>query len=178
MKRSSIPFAFGIRFLIAFAVLAGTFEAARGTAFERITVEDFILKPTATFINLIVGGEPSTQLHGRTLVSGATRLHVTRGCEGIEMFLLLTAGILAYPAALRHRVRGMLVGFALAFALSVLRLAALDCTLRFAPGAWESLHGLVMPLAPVLVLAVYFLWWTGSSGIKSATLPSRDAHAA
>jgi exosortase/archaeosortase family protein len=177
MKRSSIPFAFAIKFLIAFAVLAGAFEASRGTEFERITVENFILKPTVTFINIVTGGEP-TQLHGRTLVSGATKLHVTRGCEGIEMFLLLTAGILAYPAPVRYRIRGMLIGFALAFALSVLRLAALDCTLRFAPGAWESLHGLVMPLAPVLVLAFYFLWWTGSSGIKPATLPPQDTHAA
>jgi exosortase family protein XrtM len=156
---SSLPVIFGIKFLIAFGVLVGAFEAARGTELERVAVEDFILKPTTAFINIVAGGE-HTELQGRTLVSGTTKLNVIRGCEGIEMFLLLTAGILAYPASFTHRARGLLIGFVLAFALSILRLTALDYTLRYAPSAWESLHGLVMPLAPVLVIALYFLWWT------------------
>jgi exosortase/archaeosortase family protein len=160
--RRPAPWAFGLKFLIAFALLVGAFEAARGTGFERLTVEDFILKPTVALINVVAGGE-HTDLEGRTLVSGATRLHVVRGCEGIEMFLLLAAGILAYPAPPARRVQGLAVGFVLAFTLSVLRLTALDCTLRYAPRAWESLHGLVMPLAPVLVLALYFLRWTSAS---------------
>lgn len=177
MRRGSTPIAFGLKFLITFAVLVGAFEASRGTAFERFAVEDFILKPTVAVINTVTRGE-HTELRGRTLVSGATQLHITRGCEGIEMFLLLAAGILAYPASLKRRLQGMLVGFMLAFALSILRLTVLDWTLRYTPGAWEALHGLVMPLAPVLLLALYFLWWTGGGLPPPREQPGQDVRAA
>ncbi len=99
---------------------------------------------------------------GRTLVSPGSRLHVTRGCEGVEMFLLLIAGILAFPATAKHRLRGFLIGAALAYALTLLRLVALHFTLRYSPGAWDMLHGLILPLGPVLLLALYFLHWSGS----------------
>lgn len=178
MQLRSTPLAFGLKFLLVFVVLAAAFEATRGTTFERVAVEDLVLKPTAALIDRVTGGAP-TRVDGRTLVSGATRLHVIRGCEGIELFLLLAAGILAYPAPWARRIRGMAVGFALAFALSVLRLTALDCTLRFAPGAWEALHGLVLPLAPVLILMLYFSRWTspGDSNARSPDL-QQESHAA
>jgi exosortase family protein XrtM len=176
MKLSWTPGVFALRFLVIFAVLAGGFEAARGTAFERLAVEGLILKPTASFINIVAGSEP-TLLQGRTLISGTAQLHVTRGCEGIEMFLLLAAAILAYPASGGRRARGMLLGFGLAFILSVLRLTALDFTLRYAPGAWEALHGLVLPLAAVLVMALYFALWTSSIRDAAPLPPQVRLHA-
>lgn len=176
MKPNSTPGTFALKFLLIFALLAGGFEAARGSQLERLAVEDLILEPTAAFINIVAGTEP-TQLQGRTLISGTAQLHVTRGCEGIEMFLLLAAAMLAYPTSSGRRASGMLVGFGLAFVLSVLRLTALDCALRYAPGAWESLHGLVLPLAPVLMIALYFAWWTKGIGGQAPVLQRVDSHA-
>jgi hypothetical protein len=79
------------------------------------------------------------------------------------MFLLLTAAIAAFPAALRERIRGLLVGGALAYALSVARLLALHYTLERSPAAWEALHGLVLPLFPIVLMALYFLHWSGAA---------------
>ena len=171
------PAAFGLRFLVLFTLLVAAFEATRGTWVERLAVDDLVLKPTTALINLVIGGDP-TELQGRTLVSGATRLHIVRGCEGIEMFLLLAAGILAYPASLVRRAQGLVLGFALAFGLSVLRLTALDWTLRYAPSAWESLHGLVMPLAPVVLIVLYFSWWMKGGTIESPQAGRQESHAA
>jgi exosortase family protein XrtM len=147
-----------VSFLLGFAVLFAAFEASRGTAFESFVVEGLILRPTAALINTVTPAE-QVQLQGRTLVSAGSQLHVTRGCEGVEMFLMLAAGILAFPATLKRRALGLLLGSLLAYALSVSRLMALHYILRYSPGAWEALHGLILPLAPVVLMAVFFGWW-------------------
>jgi exosortase family protein XrtM len=162
------PLRFALRFVVLFALLGGGFEALRGTAVERFLVETLILRPTAGLIDLVTPAE-HVQLVGRRLVSAqGPTLNVTRGCEGIEMFLLLLAAMLAYPAALRHRVTGVLVGSLLAYALSVSRLLLLYYILRHSPALWEASHGLILPLAPILVLALYFLRWTAAPGSAHA----------
>lgn len=160
--KSPTPLQFGIKFLVVFGVLAGAFEASRGTAFEHFVVVDLILVPTAALLNLL-SHHGTIALVGHSLVSGHTRLHVTRGCEGIELFLLLSAAIFAFPAPLKRKIHGFALGAALAYALSVIRLVTLDDTLRFAPQAWELMHGFLMPLVPVAIMGVYFLAWSNAT---------------
>lgn len=142
-----------------FAVLVGAFEMSRGSGFERFVVEDLILAPTERLIDFL-WPDDHVILVGRTFISGAARLNVTRGCEGVEMFLMLGAAILAWPGPLGERLSGLLIGGVLAYVLAVARLTALVYVLRNSPRAWESLHGLVLPLAPVLVMAWYFFRWS------------------
>ncbi len=158
---ASSSLGFAIRFVAGFAVLAGAFEASRGTAVERFLVEDVILAPTEHLINMVTPGD-HVELVGRTLVSPGARLRVTRGCEGVEMLLMLVAAVLSFPVNWAQRTRGLALGTVLAYGLSVARLMALYYTLRYAPDAWESLHGLVLPLAPIIVIALYFLRWSGA----------------
>lgn len=153
----------------------GSFEASRGTPFERFVVEDLILVPTVGMINAVTPNE-HVELAGRSVTSSGARLNVTRGCEGVEMFLLLVAAILAFPATLEQRARGLLVGSVLAYVLSVTRLMALYYVLRYSPSAWQALHGLVLPLGPIMVMALYFLHW---SARNAAVRPPNSApHAA
>jgi exosortase family protein XrtM len=156
-----------LRFSLLFVVLTASFEAARGTAFERFIVEDLILAPTVILINTVTPAE-HVVLAGRTLASNGSKLHVTRGCEGIEMFLLLVAAILAFPASLKRRVQGLLVGSLLAYSLNLARLASLHYILRYSPGVWQALHGLVLPLAPIVLLALFFLRWSSRSSSDRA----------
>jgi len=160
--------------MLSFALLMGSFEASRGSAFERFVLEDLILLPTVHLINA-VAPEEHVQLIGRTLSSPGSNLHVTCGCEGIEMFLLLIAAILAFPASIKRRLQGLLFGALLAYALSIARLMALHYILRYSPAAWEALHGLILPLGPIVLIALYFLRWSASSPIPAA---DRDPHAA
>jgi exosortase/archaeosortase family protein len=154
---------FAVIFLAAFAILMGAFEASRGSAFERFVVETLILRPTAFLINTATPLE-HVRLVGRALVSpDGSALRVTRGCEGIEMFLLLVAALVAFPASARQRLSGLLWGGLLAYALSVSRLMTLYYVLRHSPALWDALHGLILPLAPVILLALYFVRWTGTT---------------
>ncbi|HEY1411194.1 MAG TPA: hypothetical protein VGF36_03595, partial [Rhodopila sp.] len=88
---------------------------------------------------------------------------------------LLTAGILAFPAAARHRVRGFLTGILIVYALTIARLMLLHFTLRYSPAAWDRLHGLILPLGPVLLVALYFLSWS-AAGVRA--VPTDSPHAA
>jgi exosortase family protein XrtM len=163
------PLAFALKFILYFALLCGAFEASRGSAFERFVVENMILVPTTALINAVTPGEHAT-LVGRVISSPGANLNITRGCEGIEMFLLLVAGIGAFPASWKRRAQGLLFGSIVAYALSVARLMALHYILRYSPSAWEALHGLVLPLGPIIVMALFFMRWSAhatSSGVNS-----------
>jgi exosortase/archaeosortase family protein len=152
-------FGFAFRFAICFAVLIGLFEASRGSAFERFVVEDGILAPTGRVMSAF-SQSVRVDLPRRIIFKDAVSLHVTRGCEGVEMLLLLAAAIFAFPADARRRARGLLIGLLLCYALTIGRLIVLVFTLRDWPDSWEIMHGLIMPLLPVLVLAMYFLRWS------------------
>jgi exosortase family protein XrtM len=162
---------FTLLFLALFTVLVGGFEALRGTGAERFLVETVILQPTRALIGVLTPAE-HVVLFDRSLISpvGPT-LRVTRGCEGVELLLLLLAAILAFPASMRHRLQGLLWGSLLAYALSITRLVLLHYTLTYYPGLWQALHGLVLPLAPIVLLALYFLHWSGAASSTTCAAP-------
>jgi exosortase family protein XrtM len=172
---TTTPLRFGIKLVVGFAVLMGAFEASRGTAFERFLVEDLILVPTVHLINAITPQE-QVELAGRTLASAGANLRVTRGCEGVEMFLMLVAGILAFPATWKRRAQGLVLGSVLAYVLSLTRLMALHYILRYSPDSWEALHGLVLPLGPLVLMALYFTHWAQDEAQAAAT--DSEPHAA
>ena len=163
---------FAVRFIVAFGLLMGAFEASRGTAFERVVIEEGLLRPTTWLAQSLAPAEP-VHLVGRSIETAHSRLHVVRGCEGVETLLLLAAALLAYPASWVARGWGLLVGTLIAYVLSVGRLLALHLALRYSPHAWGALHGLVLPLAPVILVAWYFLQWSAAqSRTDSAGAPA------
>jgi exosortase family protein XrtM len=159
--RAATPLRFALTFILCFAALFAGFEASRGSPFERFVVEDLILVPTTMLIDRITPSEHAELTSGRVIASPGANLHVTRGCEGIEMFLLLVSGIVAFPASAGRRVQGLLQGCLLAYTLSIARLMALHYILRYSPDAWEALHGLVLPLAPIILMGLFFMHWSG-----------------
>jgi exosortase/archaeosortase family protein len=171
---------FALKFVLCFAALMSLFEASRGTVIERLLVEECILKPATALIRLLSPSE-HVALAGRTITSTVVHtstvlhLHIIRGCEGIEIFLLLVSAVLAFPAGWRARLHGLAVGFVLAYLLSLGRLVALYFTLSSAPGAWEALHGLLLPLGPIIVISLYFMHWSGTIQLPNTAAPGSHA---
>jgi exosortase family protein XrtM len=155
------PLGFGLRFIVLFALLMGGFEALRGTGVERALIDQGVLQPARAAIVVLAPSEPVT-LDGRTLVSPTSRLRILRGCEGVETLFLLAAAVLAFPAPVRAKVRGLLAGGILAWGFSVLRVVGLYFALRYRPDLWEPAHGLIAPLLPMAGIAGYFVWWSRS----------------
>ncbi len=154
------PALYALRFAILFALFLAAFEAGRGTVVETLVVDRGVLDPAAALLRLLAPAE-GVVVSDRSLASPAARLRVLRGCEGIETVLLVVAAVLAFPAGIASRLAGAALGAALAWLLSVLRLAGLYWSLRHWPGAFEVAHGVIAPLAPVALLALFFLAWSG-----------------
>jgi exosortase family protein XrtM len=152
--------AFALRFLMLFLVLFAGCETLRGTSTERFVVDGLFVMPAAALVNSVSSGERVTTAE-RQLASPGARLNVLRGCEGIETILLVAAAVLAFPAGWRQRATGLLIGTSLAYGLGIARLALLYLSLRFAPQLFELLHGVVAPLVPVALLALFFMAWSG-----------------
>jgi exosortase family protein XrtM len=171
MTRNTHLVRFASLFAGLFALQFTAFEASRGSHFEKIVIEDLALTPTAALINWLAPAE-AVRVDGHSLTTSNSVLRITRGCEGVEMLLLLTAGILAFPASTRHRARGFCIGLVIVYALTITRLVLLHFTLRYSPRAWDMLHGLVLPLGPVLLIALYFLHWSvAGAQIAQPTAP-------
>jgi exosortase family protein XrtM len=155
-------------------LLLTAFEASRGSAFERFMIETCTLAPTVQLIDVIRPDE-RVRLVGRTLSSPGSNLRVTRGCEGVELLLMLVAGVLAYPASTAWRAKGLILGGALCYGLSVARLLTLHFILRYSPSAWQTLHGLILPLAPIVLIGLYFMGWSARARHRVFIGPSPDA---
>ena len=81
------------------------------------------------------------------------------GCNGIEACIVLFAAVIAFPSSLRHKLLGLVAGFAAVQALNVVRVISL-----FYLGQWNTVvfnfaheflwQGLIM----LDVLIVWLLW--------------------
>lgn len=94
------------------------------------------------------------------------------------MFLILAAGVLAFPTGWIARLQGLAIGFTLAYVLSIVRLFALHLILRHHPGAWEALHGLVLPLGPIIVISLRHPYPQAHMLLieNGFSFPMRDSH--
>lgn len=159
MQGSISPLRFGLKFALLFLVQFSAYEAARGSPAEESFIHSAVLQPSTWLISIVSPPE-IVRIEGRNLVTPNSSLHITRGCEGVEMLFLLTAAILAFPADRGRRAFGLAVGMAVIYALTLGRIAILHFALRYHPDYWDSLHGLVLPLVPVILVAWYFMAWS------------------
>lgn len=156
------PLAFALRFLAIFVALSGVAEAGRSGVGEQFFIEGLVLMPAASLINGIAPAE-AVRIDGRALRSAGTTLRIARGCEGTELLTLVTAAILAFGAPVRASLGGLATGIGLAYAIALLRVVALHFTLRYHPTAWETVHGTIAAVVPVLLLGGYFAHWSRSA---------------
>src|SRR5262249_20569242 len=115
--------------------------------------------------------------------------NILPGCEGTELFFLLFAGVVAFPASWRARVTGLAIGLPIVLVFNVFRVTALYAIVRYAPAEFELAHGYVAPTFFVVSLGVLFRAWTlwasgsmlhesGTKKMRSKTSSVRKRHAA
>jgi len=105
------------------------------------------------------------------LVIGIT---VLKGCEGTEVMFMLTAAFAAVVMPWRRRLIGLGLGILLVFGLNQIRLVALFYAFRADPSLFDLLHGILAPIALVIAVALYVMYWMG----YAAGIPNSDASAA
>lgn len=96
------------------------------------------------------------------MVFEASTFRVIHECTGIFALLLFTAALFAYPAPMKLKFRGLLLGLPTFFAYSALRLVILGIVAHFQP---EWIHFFHLYLMVLLNLGfLIFLWSTWVKG--------------
>jgi len=156
----------GFRFLAVFILLFAVLQTASVTS--RHHVADWLVASPARYTLGALYPDDGVAVAANRIDSERVRLNILPGCEGTELFILLIAGVLAYPASWRQRLRGLAIGLPLAFALNQLRVVLLYGVVRDRPDWFELMHGYLAPTALVVALGAYFWIWSGSVARRSA----------
>jgi exosortase family protein XrtM len=154
----------GYRFLALFVVTFAALQVAAVTS--RHYVADWLVVWPAQFTLSALYPEDGLVVDENRIESRRVRLNILPGCEGIELFVLLIAGVLAFPAPWPAKLRGLALGLALAFALNQLRVVGLYAVVRDHGGAFDLVHGFVAPTALVIALGGYFWAWSGRASAR------------
>ncbi len=106
-------------------------------------------------------------------IDGTHGLWIGDPCDGITLFALFSAFILAFPGPWRHKSWFIPTGIAGIFTLNVLRIAALCLIVKYKPSLLEVNHDYIFK---ILVYAFIFWFWivwvkqfSGLKKIKSST---------
>lgn len=133
-------------------------------------VERHFVMPVTHGIAVISGAivkifTPATLVYGKVIQSAdGFGVSIERGCNGIEAILLLTAGIVSFPASWRQKGVGLLAGAAAIQSLNVLRVVSLFYLGGWSRHAFEFFHAYIWQALIVLDALVVFLVWLRSIG--------------
>lgn len=107
--------------------------------------KDYILAPwnelnasVAGLVLNIFGAETTTT--GTLLSSGDASISVMQGCDGIEPTMLFIAGVLAFPAARKLKIKGILWGTLFLLGTNFIRIVSLFVAAQHWPDGFEFLH--------------------------------------
>ncbi len=150
------PIRLVLLFLAAFFALQSAWGLCRGTALERLVIDQGTVMPAAALIHSIWPSQ-GVVAYGHSLIAPAARLNIINGCEGLETLFLLVAAFLAHSFAWKPRLGGIALGLVLVYGLNQLRLVLLWQTWLTDRDLFGLLHGTLLPLALIAVCLLYFL---------------------
>jgi exosortase H (IPTLxxWG-CTERM-specific) len=153
-----------IRFAVVFILVAGVLLTLYSFPYAEHGVrEDWFSRYLALYASvagsLLGVFDSGVRVVGNDIV-GRVTLTVAKNCDAMDVSLLFTAAILAFPARWSRRLVGIVVGVAALTALNVLRIVSLYFVDVRWPAAFELVHAEVWPLAMVVSAVAAFLFWS------------------
>ena len=121
-----------------------------------------LLAISGAWLDNLIGG--SARVEGTDIIlgsalSGSPVLNINHECTGVFLAMLLVSFVLAYPAAARARVMGLVVGLPLLLLAKVIRLGVLGRLIEVYPAAFFYFHEYVWQgIFMVLILLGCFAW--------------------
>jgi len=113
----------------------------------------------AHIINIISSGE-KVVAQGVNIVSGTSTMQIAKGCEGIDGIILITAAILAFPAGIRKKCIGVVIGILFIYVLNIVRIVGLWFTLKYEPAFFDIMHFYVGQTYIIFFSVLFFIWWS------------------
>lgn len=160
------------RFLFIFCTVLGSlFAIEMLKPVQESVIQPFTGLLAALSTALILPFDDTVIAQGRILRDAATGFAVSieAGCNGVEAAIVLIAGILAFPASLRHKLVAILAGFFFVQALNVVRIISLFYLGQWNYTVFEWFHLYLWPvliMLDVLIVFAIYLQWLGKHYAK------------
>jgi exosortase H (IPTLxxWG-CTERM-specific) len=155
------------RFLLVFCgVLGSLFAIEMLSPVQQAVIQPFTVLLANVSTGVIVPFDNTVIAQGRILRDATTGFAVSieAGCNGVEATIVLVAGIVAFPASLRHKMIAILVGFLFVQALNIVRIISLFYLGQWNYTVFEWFHLYLWPvliMLDVLVVFAIYLQWLG-----------------
>ncbi|MEM0998271.1 MAG: exosortase H [Bacteroidota bacterium] len=147
-------------FLLRFSAVIVPFYILWWTDFFKA----YVLAPWNKLNAAVAGGVlnvfgAETTASGVTLSSETASISVMQGCDGIEPTMLLLAGVLAFPAPPRFKIRGILYGSLFLLGTNFLRIISLFLAAEYWPAGFEFLHREFWQVVFILLAILAWGYW-------------------
>ena len=155
------------RFLLVFCgVLGSLFAIEMLSPVQQAVIQPFTVLLANVSTAVILPFDNTVIAQGRILRDATTGFAVSieAGCNGVEATIVLVAGIVAFPASLRHKMIAILVGFLFVQALNIVRIVSLFYLGQWNYTVFEWFHLYLWPvliMLDVLVVFAVYLQWLG-----------------
>ena len=157
---NAIPSRPEIRFVVLFLVLV----AVMFTVLALRPVNDAVVVPFTAGVARLSGavlgllGEDIT-VAGCDLRSPRFAVTVYNGCNGVITSLIFVSAVLAFPASLRSKATGIVVGLVAIQVINLVRILALFYTGVFLPELFDEAHVVIWQSLVILAGVVLWVVW-------------------
>jgi len=155
------------RFLFLFCgVLGALFAIEMLKPVQEAVIQPFTGLLAALSTAIILPFDDTVISQGRILRDATTGFAVSieAGCNGVEAAIVLIAGVVAFPASVKHKIIAILAGFFFVQALNIVRIISLFYLGQWNYTVFEWFHLYLWPvliMLDVLVVFAIYLQWLG-----------------
>ena len=153
------------RFLLLFcSVLAALFTIEMLKPVQEAVIQPFTGLLASISTAIIVPFDDTVIAQGRVLrdATSGFAVSIEAGCNGVEAAIVLIAGVVAFPATLKHKLVAIVAGFFFVQALNIVRIISLFYLGQWNYTVFEWFHLYLWPvlimLDVLIVFAVYLQW--------------------
>jgi len=150
-----------VLFLVKFFVilLAAYLLIAWNPVNDRVIVPftEGIARVSGAVLNFI--GQDVT-VNGTVIASARFGVNINNGCNGVEAMLILLASIVAFPASMKARALGLLLGAIAVQLLNLVRIVSLYLLGAYQPRLFDTFHTAVWQIIIILAAIGFFLIWS------------------
>lgn len=162
-----------ILFLVKFfAVLVGAYLLIAWNPVNDNVIVPFtagVAKVSGVLLNVI--GQDVT-VTNTVIRSSRFAVNINNGCNGVEAMLILLASIVAFPASMKARAAGLLLGALAVQVLNAIRIITLYLLGAYQPRLFDLFHTAIWQIVIIMAAIGFFLVWS------ARVAPARVANSA
>jgi exosortase H (IPTLxxWG-CTERM-specific) len=150
-----------VLFLVKFfAILVGAYLLIAWSPVNDNVIVPFTQLVASTSGAILKGIGQAVTVNGTVIASSRFGVNINNGCNGVEAMLILLASIVSFPASLKARATGLLLGALAVQVLNAIRIVTLYLLGAYQPRLFDMFHTAVWQIVIILAAIGFFLVWS------------------